>query len=84
LSDQKTPERVSGEGDPSISPAVGYSVVSFMDTAEPNQEMIGFSYFETEENTITWVWESDVVSTNIIIPYHRIKDVVTRFEATGN
>lgn len=79
MSDHETSERPGREGS-----AVGYSTVTFLDKDEPAQEMIGFTYFETEENCISWVWEDEVVTSVIVIPYHRIKDVESRFEATGD
>lgn len=78
MSDCETLERFEGKG----NPAVGTSVISFND-GDPNVELIGFDYYETEENSITWVWDDPVISNNVVIPLHRIKRVDTRFEAIG-
>lgn len=80
MSNQEAPKR-SRERINSGS-AVGNSVIEFNDGAQ-NMELIGFTYYETEESTITWVWENGVLEQSVIIPYHRIEIVRTTFEATG-
>jgi len=81
VSDQETFGGTEGEG---RAPAVGTSTITFRDPNEPPIELIGFTYYETEEAVATWVWESGVVAENVTIPYDLIKRIDTRFEATGD
>lgn len=71
-----------GEAEGERGEAVGYSVIHFND-GEKNMELIGFMFYETEENSITWYWDSPVICQMVTIPFHRIKLIETRYEAIG-
>ncbi len=64
-------------------PAVGSCVISFND-GEPDMELIGFDFFDTEEGSITWHWDNPVITEIVVLPLHRIKQVRAQFMATGD